>query len=327
MGGDVQARGCSTSEVTTLSSILFEPAGLGDAVIAARMSTLSPHSIVQVNHRWKDLLSGIFPALKVRTVDLPYTIKGQTRSDPFSSMSGLTPDESFTGKVFSVRGDIRDWIAARKLYPRGRLRFAGLYAFLARKLSLFDLPYRTGLLAVQNRYSRWARHLGVSCCSLVKPTTGRRAGSAVIHMGTQWLSKRYPWPSELQISLSKAGIRSEIVLWQNDPEISAPSHASFKRVADGELLDCFKSADLIIANDSGPMHIGAALGKKVAVLTSMFNIREWLPPGEVLALERTAHRGYLERREFRSDRVIADKSLWLTPEEILAALRKADWIP
>jgi ADP-heptose:LPS heptosyltransferase len=290
------------------------------------MSTLSPHAIVQVNQRWTGLLSRIFPALRTRTIDLAYTIKGQTRSNPFSSMSGLTPDRSFTGKVLSIRGDIRDWIAARRIYPEGRLRFTGLDAFLARKLRLFNLPYRTGLIAVQNRYSRWAHHLGVSCSSLVKPATKHLAGSAVIHMGTQWLSKRYPWSGELQRSLTESGIRSQIVLSPQDPGISLPSGIHFSRVADEELLDCFNSADLIITNDSAPMHIGAALGKKVAVLTSMFDIREWIPPGEVLAMERTPQKGYRGRKEFRGDSVVANKSLWLSPEEILGALRSADWI-
>jgi hypothetical protein len=112
--------------------ILFEPWNMGDALIAAAIALQDPTRLA---------------------VDLDYVSRNRTgRWNPGS----LTVISTAATPVATIRGDIRDYTAAKKLFPNTSIRSNGWLAFTAHRSTLLDLPFARGWLPVRNRYRAWA---------------------------------------------------------------------------------------------------------------------------------------------------------------------------
>jgi hypothetical protein len=179
--------------------VLFEPWSLGDAIIAAAIGREdSGRFALLCDHRWIELIRAGLPGdsmLQVIGVHLPYTMR--SAQNKYSLPSSLrTPSTSFgIGTAFNIRGDIRDYRAARKMFPNAKVRQSGLFSFLARRSAAVDLPAKLGLIQVRNRYKAWAELTGVSFDTVEQRyaiKVDRPRGGIIIHTGAQWGSKRYP---------------------------------------------------------------------------------------------------------------------------------------
>jgi len=136
-----------------------------------------------------------------------------------------------------------------------------------------------------DRYLKIAQFLGCDITEIVSPFPGLQSpssfvlhpssfnspeGYAVIVPGARWKTKR--WPAEKFGKLaSLLSIKSIIVGSNRDKDITDQivSHSKGKslslagRTTLKELIEIMRSARFVISNDSGPMHIAAALGVPV----------------------------------------------------------------
>ena len=95
---------------------------------------------------------------------------------------------------------------------------------------------------------------------------------AVMLPGTNWLTKR--WPAEKFADLveplrRRFGLDTVVAGGPGDAEMAAKIPADYNLVGKTNLrtiLALLERADLVIANDSGPMHMAAALGRPLVAL-------------------------------------------------------------
>src|SRR5204863_5800116 len=92
---------------------------------------------------------------------------------------------------------------------------------LGRKSPLVNLPYRAGLLPVQNRYRSWAALAGVPYESIATSYRDRQGRAAknrttAIHVGAQWRSKQYPEVAHLSKALRERGLDVKILAGPDD---------------------------------------------------------------------------------------------------------------
>jgi hypothetical protein len=142
----------------TRKLILFEPWNMGDAHIAAAIALQDPTRVaLACNSRWHSLLRAATEGTithELITADLDYinrSRKGRWDSGP------LTPISTSATQVATIRGDIRDYRAAKKLFPNATIHASGWLPFAARRSALLDLPYAKGWLPIRNRYRAWAQ--------------------------------------------------------------------------------------------------------------------------------------------------------------------------
>jgi hypothetical protein len=286
--------------------IFFEPWGLGDAVIAAAVAREVPDAVLACKPQWQSLLA---PA-QFLTVELPYTTRHR-RS--IGDMKNATPVLTETCEVLNIRGDVRDWFAARRLFPRGRRRFNGWLQFAPHYVGLLDWKLRP----VRNRYQTWANLAGVPFAQLEasyrqRQATAPRNGRIVIHTGAGRRSKQYPLVAELAALLRQHGFEPVMLTGPADAAL-----AGAERVSDAPLVDAFRAAEWVIANDSGPMHLAAFLGCRTVAVARVTNIHEWLPPAARFVASPLMPRGYRRDRRYNSDAVLTG---WPPPEEVVAAI-------
>ena len=308
--------------------LLFEPWNLGDALIAASVARLAPDSIILAcNSRWHEALTlASAGSLNLLPLDLPYVWRTGKRH-------GSLGDAAFLGsrfsaaqlgalEVVSIRGDLRDWFAARRIFAAASCRFTGWRPFLARKLSWFDRPYALGTLPVRNRYRAWAEAAGLPFSAVEQGyavrTGQRRDGPIVIHLGAQWRSKQYPQVAQLARLLRGSGLKVQMLAGPDDPLPPGISADVVQRPRWPELVERLKSASQVIANDSGPMHLAAFLGCRTIALSRCSNIAEWLPPGVTALSSPSAPRGYRPIPGYWSDAVLPG---WPAPDEIATCLQ------
>lgn len=308
--------------------ILFEPWNLGDALSAASVARLDPSSfILACNSAWHEvLLQASDGSLNLLPLDLPYVWRTGKRffslGDAARLKSHFSASELRQLEVVSIRGDLRDWFAARRLFPGAVFNFSGWRPFMARKLDLFDRPFTSGAFPVRNRYRAWADAAGIPFSRIEHSyplnTVSAPDAPVLIHVGAQWRSKQYPHVAELTELLKIAGRRVEILAGPTDTIPSGVAVENIQRPVWSKLAAQMKGAHIVIANDSGPMHLAAFLGCRVIALSRCSNIAEWLPPGVIALSSPSAPRGYRPVKDYWSDRVLPD---WPAPEQVLACLK------
>src|SRR5205814_458976 len=116
--------------------VLFEPWSLGDVFIAAAaLRQLEKPAALACHSMWHPLLRRALaeiPELDLLAIDLPYTTR--RRANPFDAgVSAEAGKHSEVREVLSIRGDLRDFAAARKIFPRARIRMNGWVRFFGRK--------------------------------------------------------------------------------------------------------------------------------------------------------------------------------------------------
>jgi hypothetical protein len=307
--------------------ILFEPWNLGDAIIAAAIARTAPgRMLLACNSTWHDALTlASGNALRLLPLDLPYVWRMDKKFLALGKAVSLRQRVAAEGcrqmEVISIRGDVRDWLAARRIFRGASFRFSGWLPFCARKLSLLDLPFRAGRFPVRNRYRAWADAAGIPFSDIEHlygiRTAPEQDAAVVIHVGAQWRSKQYPHLAGLTELLQRTGRSVELVAGPADPLPPDITEQMVERPAWADLIRKLRSAGVVIANDSGPMHLAAFLGCRTIVLSRCSNIQEWLPPGVTALSSPSAPRGYRPVPGYWSDRVLAD---WPEPGNILASI-------
>ena len=307
--------------------ILFEPWNLGDAIIAASVARLDPSRfILACNGNWHEVLSlASEGSLNLIPLDLPYVWR---KNKPFFSLGNAASLRSFFSsaerqqiELISIRGDVRDWVAAHRIFNGAKFSFTGWRPFLARKLSLFDHPYASGTLQVRNRYRAWAEATGTPFShieqSYLHHSEPQPDTPAIIHVGAQWRSKQYPHVAELADLLRSRGKQVMILAGPDDPLPPGISEDSLQRPQWQKLIQYLKNADQVICNDSGPMHLAAFIGCRTIALSRCSNISEWLPPGVKALSSSSAPRGYRPIPSYWSDRILPD---WPVADEVVTHL-------
>ena len=310
--------------------LLFEPWNLGDAFIAASIARADPDRIVLAcNSRWHEVLRlASLNSLNLLPLDLPYVWRTGKKyfslGAAASLRSAFSAEQLSTMRIISIRGDIRDCLAAHRIFNGASFSFTGWRPFLARKLSIFDRPFASGSLKVRNRYRAWAEAAGIPFSTVEQyypvPSGKEDKAPVVIHTGAQWRSKQYPHVVELAKQLKNVGCRVELVAGPNDALPPGISAGEVRRPAWPELISLFRSAGYVISNDSGPMHLAAFLGCRTIALSRCSNIDEWLPPGVTALSSPSAPHGYRPIPAYWSDQTLTD---WPLPNEVTAVIENA----
>ena len=287
--------------------ILFEPWSLGDAIIAAAAYRLAgKNAAFACNSRWHPILRVLLPTIaqeQLIAADLPYTAKFKTRFQGLSEVRPLNPRIE-VAEILSIRGDPRDWIAARKFFPGARIRMSGSFQFFARRSASLDFV-AAHVGNVRNRYHAWAELLGVSKESLYRSFqpdfTRPETGPVLIHLGAQWQSMQYPYVVELKRLIEGAGVK---VTFLASPGDILPPDLSEKEVfwaVDNAMVEQLKTGRLLIANDSSGMHLAAYLGCPTLAIARISNISEWIPPYVQTINSPSMPKGYRPDRAYVSD--------------------------
>ncbi len=143
---------------SSIRRVLFEPWGLGDALIAAAtLRHLPADTALACHSRWHPLLRAALndlPSLELIPVDLAYTSRSGQASELPAPLRGVEA-------VLSIRGDLRDWWAARRMFPRARIQITGWLEFIARRVAIVDHLYAAGWLSIASRYRCWSELAGI----------------------------------------------------------------------------------------------------------------------------------------------------------------------
>jgi hypothetical protein len=306
----------------TRKLILFEPWNMGDALIAAAIALQDPTRLaLACNSRWHPLLRAAaegIPTPELIEVDLDYI--NRNRKGRWNSRR-LTAISTSAIQVATIRGDIRDYRAAKKLFANATIHSSGWLPFAARRSALLDMPYAKGWLPTRNRYRAWARIASVPFQHVEqfyeqKPRTATPP-RITIHTGAQWRSKQYPHVAKLAELLTK-NHPVQIVAAPRDPLPEGIAEPDVRRLIDRELIDAFRSSSHVIVNDSGPMHLAAILRCSTHPIARASSIEEWLPPTVTAIKAKSTPKGYRPHPGYMSDSILEG---WPSPEDIVSRLR------
>jgi hypothetical protein len=301
--------------------ILFEPWNMGDALIAAAIALQDPARLaLACNSRWHTLLrvateGTTTPELIAANLDyINRTRKKRWNSGP------LTPISASATQVATIRGDIRDYRAAKKLFPNATIHTSGWLPFAARRSALLDLPYAKGWLPTRNRYHAWASIASVPW-QHVERFYEQKPPSPIpplitIHIGAQWRSKQYPYVAKLADLLTKTH-PVRIVAAPGDPLPAGIAEPDVHRFIDHELIDALRVSTHVIVNDSGPMHLAAILRCRTHPIARASSIEEWLPPTVTAIKAKAVPKGYRPHPGYMSDSVLEG---WPSPEDVVRKL-------
>ena len=151
------------------------------------------------------------------------------------------------------------------------------------------------------------------------PPMAAGARFAVLLPGTNWATKRWPvehFAALVQPIRERFGFETIVAGGPGDAElaahIAAPSLAG--KTSLRELVALLERADLVIANDSGPMHIAAALGRPLVALYGPTSASRTGPHGRmesVLSVDIPCAPCYSRKCSHQSC------LRWITPEMVL----------
>lgn len=303
--------------------VLFEPWSLGDAVIAARALTTLQRgdpdckAALACATRYLPLLSELFPGLAFDPIDLPYTVRGPKKGNPIS------PSTIRPSTVFSIRGDFRDYRAAQCRYPRAHIRITGWASFVIRRLPVLDEIFRREFLRTINRYDRWSSVLGLPNLEN-EVREPKQSPTIAIHLGAQWGARRYPHVLALWKILKKYSNRVHILGGPGDSRSIGSIKTKF--LSDDSLVKFLREEiDLVIANDSAPLHIASAIGLPTIGIFGNNSAAEWAPPNTIILTEMFQG-GYRPKYPYQSDDSFSGGRPWPTPEKIVRELERRKWL-
>jgi hypothetical protein len=302
--------------------ILFEPWNMGDALIAAAIAAQDPVRLVLAcNSRWHPLIRAVTEGIaspELIAANLNYVDRSRTGRWEFGSLPIISTSAT---DVATIRGDVRDTIAARRLFPGASIHTTGWFAFAARRSALLDTPYARGWLAVRNRYRAWAAIASVPWQQVERfyeqklPEPATRL--VTVHIGAQWRSKQYPHVAKL-VDLLAEICKVQIVAGPGDPLPAEIAETDVRRLINQELVDAFRASSHVIVNDSGPMHLAAILRCRTSPIVRASGIKEWLPPATVPIEAKGTPQGYRPHPAYMSDSVMEG---WPSPQEVVRRLQ------
>lgn len=266
-----------------MGRVFLEPRALGDAVIAAAVARAADFPVtVACNPRWHPLLeAGFGPEDGHVSLDAVTATYG--RRSPGKDEAATAPSRFDVDTVYSARGDPRDFLLARRQFPEAEIRFGGWSQFFARHSAVLDALFTAAGARVRNRYEMWASLAGLEfgrVAARYPRWTPLRAGARVaLHVGAAWRSRQYPAAGALAEALRGRGIAVKLCAAPGDPLPAGVREDEIVRVAGAEAVALFHGADAVVANDSGPMHLAAFLGRPTFFVELVSNPLEWCPPG------------------------------------------------
>lgn len=303
-------------------TVLFEPWGLGDALIAAATLREAPAEMaLACQSRWhrllRESLADVQP-LNLLSADLAHIVSHRP-----SAPNSITDS---TELVVSIRGDLRDWLAAQQRFPCAVIRMNGWLEFAARRSALVDRLYVSRWLRIRNRYAAWAELAGIPKEQInegyaFRFRRGRPDLPVVIHIGAHWQSKQYPHVDRLRNLLEASGRQVRVVGGPGDRLPANVSESQVFRAADETLVQALRGAGLVIANDSGPMHLAALLGCATLLVARAASVEAWLPPGVQSIVAAETPRGHRPDRRYSSQVVLGG---WPAPDAIIEGVRRAE---
>ena len=315
-----------TEQETTIA--IFEPWSLGDAVIALTFAKQAPQmTTLYIDNRFVPILSLLAKDcehISFCGLTIDYTRRGQGKRF-LNDIIRVRPVETSISVVLSIRGDIRDYLLAKKLFPKTKIIMTGCVPFLARRFWPLDWLLICLGIAVNNRYGLWqtlaARLQWPFAHPPVKPRqtakTQNDKPSILIHTGAQWRSKAYPYQCQIAKRLASLGYAPLLAYGPGDPN---PTNDGTSTCLEGQqLITAIQTADLVICNDSAPMHLASACNVKALVLANVSCVFEWLPPGAVYLASPKMPQGYRPRPAYMSDKTVDG---WMDPEDVVNYVQK-----
>jgi hypothetical protein len=295
---------------------------MGDAVIAAAIALQDPARLVLAcNSRWHVLLHAAMEGLappELIGADLKYVDRRRTGRWDFGPLPVISTSATH---IATIRGDIRDYRAAKKLFPNASIHSSGWLAFAARRSALLDAPYAKGWLPVRNRYRAWASIASVPWEHVERfyqhKSPARKSPLITIHIGAQWRSKQYPHVAKL-VNLLTRTHKVQIVAAPGDPLPAGIAETDVRRLIDRELVEAFRAGSHVVVNDSGPMHLAALLRCRTHPIVRISSIEEWLPPATIPIEAKSTPKGYRPHPGYMSDSVIEG---WPSPEDVVHHLQ------
>ena len=302
--------------------ILFEPWSMGDALIAAAIALQDPTRLaLACNSRWHVLLRAAMEGIaapELITADLKYVDRGRTGRWDSSPVPVISASAT---NVATIRGDLRDYLAARKMFPGASIRSCGWFAFAARRSALLDTPFSKGWLPLRNRYREWASIASVPWEKVERFYQQKLPAPATplitIHIGAQWRSKQYPHVAKLADLLARI-CQVQIVAGPGDPLPAGIAETDVRRPHDRELINAFHASSHVIVNDSGPMHLAAILHCRTHPIARISSIEEWLPPTITAIQAKSTPKGYRPHPSYMSDSIAEG---WPSPEDIVRQMQ------
>lgn len=314
--------------------ILFEPWSLGDCIIAAaffRELQATTDVALACHPKWHSLIrsclleTGSTPSLI--SIELPYTLRSVEKKFEVRSLRKLRPIElahEDKTAVLNIRGDLRDYLAAKSLFPKCHLEVCGWIQFAARRIGMLDLPFQVGIFSVRNRYRAWASLLNIPYSTIEESYRKLQAitpksRQVVIHIGAQWRSRQYPYVRELRSTLEKEGYDVVLVGGPGDTAPDEIPNEEILRPSERDLVQILRQSGCVISNDSGPMHLSAFLGCRTLAIARVANIFEWLPPATSYLASNAMPKGYQPDYRYNSDTKL---DAWPSPSAIAMELKK-----
>lgn len=253
------------------------------------------------------------------SVEVPYINKIKPKPWNLGTITPMPMD----AEVVSIRGDIRDYFAAGRMFPTSNRRFSGWTAFVARRSRVLDYPFAKGWLTVRNRYRAWAAITGSNWGQVdafyKKRTPWIKGQPILIHIGAQWRVRQFPRVAELANAL-KAFAPVMIIAGERDNLPEGIAESDVVRLVDGGLVSALRESCCVITNDSGPMHLAALLRRRTIVVSRVSAIEEWIPPGTIAVRSKCAPRGYRPDPAYQSENTIG---CWPETSEIVSAVHEA----
>jgi hypothetical protein len=271
--------------------------------------------------KWHNLLRAAARGMETPeliSVDLGYISRNKGGYLEFGNLPTISRD----AVILSIRGDARDYYAARRIFAGSPVRMNGWLSFVAKRSSLIDFPFAKGWFPIRNRYRAWASLAKVpwppieSYYSQKQPC--RTPFSIGIHVGAQWRARQFPDVAKL-VKLLEKNAEVRIIAGPADPLPDGICDADVRRPVNGDLVDTLTSCSYIITNDSGPMHLASFLRCRTLVVTRQAAIREWLPPTAIAVESPYSPKGYRPNAAHLSDTV---SSGWPSPETVVGCLAK-----
>jgi heptosyltransferase-1 len=153
-----------------------------------------------------------------------------------------------------------------------------------------------------------------------------------IGVGARWLTKRWPPESFAELAARAQALTGGSALFVGSPDEAALSHSAAARLSGPvcqlagkttlpQLVAILAEADVMLANDTGPLHLAVALGRPVVAPFTCTLVQATGPYGQAeraVATSVACHGSYLKRcarmecmTELTPDRV------WPTLEQVL----------
>jgi heptosyltransferase-1 len=127
---------------------------------------------------------------------------------------------------------------------------------------------------------------------------GVRDGRIILNPGAKWENKRWPAENfrELALTIAQVFPEKQIVLLggRSDYEITSGIRNGSDSILDltgrtslPEMIEVIRGADLMVTNDTGPMHMGAALGTPLVPLFGPTTPKRTGPYGQIESVLQT----------------------------------------